>query len=161
MKLFLTTLILFSVNAAAFCQNKTLLPDQQRLEIFEGRWTVEGSEATYVEVCRRIQGGHIQCISASSETTPADSAVSYLSYLPIEKTYVYYGLYSSGNSRTLRGKWETDRFIFEGQRTIPDKTTRWRVTIIPEGKRMRFIEEASVNNAAWETRGDFYYKRVL
>jgi hypothetical protein len=89
-----------------------------------------------------------------------DSSVSYLSYLPAEKTYVYYGLYPSGNSRTLRGKWDTDRFIFEGQRILPDKTTKWRVSITPVGKNLHFVEEAAANDGSFEKKADFIYKRI-
>jgi hypothetical protein len=150
--------ILFLVGADA--QEKALLPEQQRLSVFLGQWTVEGSEATYLEICNRIQGAHIQCISASKENTRVDSSVSYLSYSLLEKTYIYYGLYPSGNSRTLRGKWEKERFIFEGQRIQPDKTTKWRVTITPIEKNLHFVEEAAVNNGEWEKKADFIYKRI-
>lgn len=145
---------------SGYSQDKTLLPEQQRLDVFLGRWTVDGSEATYLEVCDRMQGNHIQCISAAKEKTRVDSSVSYLSYSPLEKIYIYYGLYPSGNSRTLRGTWESDRFIFEGQRILPEKTTKWRVTIKPMDTNLHFIEEASVNNGDWETKADFKYKRA-
>lgn len=150
----------FFVFINAYSQEKPLLPEQERLAVFIGRWTVEGSEATYLEVCNRIQGNHIQCVSASKEKNWVDSSVSYLSFSPLEKTYVYYGLYPSGNSRTLRGKWETDRFVFEGQRILTEKTTKWRVTIKPVEKDLHFVEEASVNNGAWEKKADFMYKRI-
>lgn len=150
----------FFVFVNAYSQEKPLLPEQERLAVFIGRWTVEGSEASYLEVCNRIQGNHIQCFSASKEKNGVDSSVSYLSFSPLEKTYVYYGLYPSGNSRTLRGKWETDRFIFEGQRILPEKTTKWRVTIKPVEKDLHFVEEASVDNGAWEKKADFIYKRI-
>jgi hypothetical protein len=160
MKLFLTFLLIVLFLVGVHAQEKTLLPEQQRLGVFQGHWTVEGSEATYLEICDRIQGNHIQCISASKENTGVDSSVSYLSYSPLEKIYIYYGLYPSGNSRTLRGKWETDRFIFEGQRILPEKTTKWRVTITPIEKNLHFVEEAAVNNGNWEKKADFIYKRV-
>lgn len=150
----------FFVFVNAYSQEKPLLPEQERLAVFIGRWTVEGSEATYLEVCNRIHGNHIQCVSASKEKNGVDSSVSYLSFSPLEKTYVYYGLYPSGNSRMLRGKWETDRFIFEGQRILPEKTTKWRVTIKPVEKDLHFVEEASVDNGAWEKKADFMYKRL-
>jgi hypothetical protein len=159
MKSLFTLLSMFFLLVGINAQ-KTVLPEQQRLGIFLGQWTVEGSEATYLEICNRIQGNHIQCISASKEKTGVDSSVSYLSYSPLEKTYIYYGLYPSGNSRTLRGKWETDRFVFEGQRIQPEKTTKWRVTITPIEKNLHFVEEAAVNNGDWEKKADFIYKRV-
>ncbi len=160
MKLFLSFLFCVLFLREGYAQDKTLLPEQQRLGVFQGHWTVDGSEATYLEICDRIQGNHIQCISTSKEKTGVDSSVSYLSFSPLEKIYIYYGLHSSGNSRMLRGNWETNHFIFEGQRIIPEKTTRWRITITPIDKNLHFVEEASVNNGDWEKKADFIYKRV-
>jgi hypothetical protein len=160
MKLLLSFLLLVFFFVRADAQERTLSPEQQRLGVFQGHWTVEGSEATYLEICDRIQGNHIQCIAASKEKTGVDSSVSYLSYSPLEKIYIYYGLYPSGNSRTLRGKWERDLFIFEGQRILPEKTTKWRVTITPIDKNLHFVEEAAINNGNWEKKADFIYKRV-
>lgn len=160
MRLLLSYLFIVFISVETSAQGKPITPEQQRLDVFVGQWTLEGSEETYLEICNRIQGHHIQCNSASKEKTGIDSSVSYLSYSPIEKTYVYYGLYTSGNSRTLRGNWETDRFVFEGQRVLPEKTTKWRVTITPVERNLHFVEEASVNNGAWEKKADFIYKRV-
>ena len=160
MKSLLTYLLLIFLSTAGHSQQRTILPEQQRLSVFKGHWTVEGSEDTYLEICEWIQGNHIQCISASKEKTGVDSSVSYLSYSAMEKSYIYYGLYSSGNSRTLRGVWEKDRFIFEGQRITSEKTTQWRVTITPIDKGLHFVEEASVINSVWEKKADFIYKRI-
>ena len=150
MKLLFSFLIIVFISVEVQAQEKVLIPEQQRLGVFEGQWTVVGSEDTYLEICNRIPGNYIQCIAASKEKTGVDSSISYLSYSPLEKTYVYYGMFPSGNSRTLKGKWETDHFVFEGQRILPEKTTRWRVTIKPTDKTLHFIEEASVNNGNWE-----------
>ena len=141
-------------------QQKNMVPGQEKLSVFTGHWTVQGSEETYLEVCNWMQGNHIRCISTSKEKTGIDSSTSYLSYSAIEKTYVYYGLYGSGNSRTLRGRWNTDRFIFEGQRVTKKETTRWKVTITPAGKNLHFVEEASVNTGPWTKKADFIYKRL-
>lgn len=160
MKLLLTFQFILLILFTGHAQEKGMLPEQARLNVFQGRWTVGGSEATYLEVCDRIQGNHIQCISTSTEKTGGDTSVSYLSYSPLEKTYIYYGLYPSGNSRTLRGNWETDRFIFEGLRVLPEKTTKWRVTIRPVERDLHFVEESAVNNGSWEKKADFLYKRL-
>jgi hypothetical protein len=161
MKFHFAFLIVSFLSISGQAQEKVIIPEQQRLSVFEGQWTIVGSEDTYLEICKRIIGNHIQCISASKEKTGVDSSISYLSYSPLEKTYIYYGLFPSGNSRTLKGKWETDRFIFEGQRILPEKTTQWRVIIIPNNNTLHFIEEAAVNNGSWERKADFTYKRVL
>lgn len=67
MKLFFIFLVNVCFSVELHAQAKTLLPEQQRLDVFQGHWTVEGSEATYLEICSRIQGAHIQCVSASKE----------------------------------------------------------------------------------------------
>lgn len=144
----------------ATAQDKKPTPEQEKLAVFKGHWTIEGSENTYLEICDWIQGNHIQCISLSKEKSGVDSSTSYLSYSALEKTYIYFGLYSSGNTRSLKGKWDTDRFVFEGQRTTPEKTTRWKITIIPIGKNLHFVEEASVNQGGFEKKADFIYKRI-
>jgi hypothetical protein len=152
--------VLLFLFCFSFAYAQELSEEQKRLSFLRGSWTVEGSEETYLEVCDWIQGNHIQCISISEEENRVDSSISYLSYLAAEKQYVYYGLYPSGSSRTQRGKWDNDRFIFEGERVTPEKTTRNRVTLIPLDNKMRFIEEVSVNDAPWEKRADFNYIKL-
>jgi hypothetical protein len=99
-------------------------------------------------------------VAASKEKTGTDSSTSYLSYSALEQSYIYYGLYPSGNSRTLRGTWNTDRFVFTGQRITPGKTTQWRVTITPIDKGLHFVEEVAANKSNWEKKADFIYKRL-
>lgn len=161
MKMTLLTLCICScVFQIGLSQQKDLTAEQQLLSIFKGHWTIEGSESTYLEICDWIQGNHIQCLSTSKEKEGTDSSISYLTYSASEKTYIYYGLYGSGSSRTLRGNWVTDKFVLEGQRLTADKKTKWRVTIKPINKDMHFMQEVSVNDGPWETNADFMYKRV-
>ena len=91
-----------------FGQGDNLTIEQQRLSFIKGKWTIDGSEMTYIEICDWIQGNHLQCISTSKEDK-ADNSTSYLSYSALEKVYVYYGLYGNGSSRTLRGQWVDDK----------------------------------------------------
>jgi len=156
----LHTLLFWCLLASTSLCQQQLTPEQERLSVFKGKWTVPGSDSTYLEICDFIQGNHIRCCSFDKGKDKTDSATSFLSYLASESEYVYYGLYSSGSSRTLRGKWDTDRFIFNGQRITPQKTTKWRVTIIPIGGDIHFIEEVSVNDGSWEKKADFIYKRL-
>lgn len=90
MKLILTYLLMVFFSLAGLSQEKMMLPEQERLAVFTGHWTVDGSEDTYLEICDFIQGNHIQCISASKENIGIDSSVSYLSYSVLEKSYIYY-----------------------------------------------------------------------
>ena len=160
MKQFLILLLFSFYSIVGKAQGKTMTAEQQRLAVFKGHWTIEGSEESYLEICDWIQGSHIECVSTSKENTRVDSSVSYLSYSVLENSYIYYGLYPSGNSRTLRGVWERDKFVFEGQRITPEKATKWRVTITPNDKGLRFVEETSVDNGLWEKKADFNYKRI-
>lgn len=140
-----------------FGQGDNLTIEQQRLSFIKGSWTIDGSETTYIEICDWIQGNHLQCISTSKEDK-ADNSISYLSYSALEKVYIYYGLYGSGNSRTLRGLWIDDKFIFEGQRQTADKLTKWRVTMKPNNGKVDFLEERSVDNGDWKESAKFQYK---
>ncbi len=151
------TLLLVYLNC--FGQGDSLTTEQQRLSFIKGKWTVDGSETVYIEICDWIQGNHLQCVSTSKEDK-ADNSVSYLSYSALEKTYVYYGLYGSGNSRTLRGQWVNDKFIFDGQRQTAEKLVKWRVTMKPNKERIDFLEERSVDNGEWKESARFQYKPV-
>lgn len=141
-------------------QGDTLTVEQQRLSFIQGQWTVDGSEWTYIEICDWIQGNHLEC-KASSKEDDTDSSVSYFTYSLEDSAYIYYGLYGNGNSRTLRGQWIGDRFIFEGQRQASDKLTRWRVTMKPDNGRIDFLEERSVDNQEWTEIARFQYKPVI
>ena len=156
----LTLLIFFCFFQIGFSQTKKPTPEQQRLSFLKGHWTIEGSESSYLEVCDLIQGNHIQCISTSKEKEGIDSSVSYLSYSSLEKTYVYYGLYGSGSSRTLKGNWVADKLILEGQRLTEEKKTKWKVTLTPVNKDLHFVQEVSTNDGPWEKNADFMYKRI-
>ena len=156
----LTLLIFLCFFQIGFSQTKKPTPEQQRLSFLKGHWTIEGSESSYLEVCDLIQGNHIQCISTSKEKEGIDSSVSYLSYSLLEKTYVYYGLYGSGSSRTLKGNWVADKLILEGQRLTEEKKTKWKVTLTPVNKDLHFVQEVSTNDGPWEKNADFMYKRI-
>ena len=144
-----------------FGQGDNLTIEQQRLSFIKGSWTIDGSETTYIEICDWIQGNHLQCKSTSNEGDKPDNSISYLTYSALEKAYIYYGLYGSGNSRTLRGQWVDDKFIFEGQRQTPEKLTKWRVTIKPNNGKVDFLEERSVDNGEWKESAKFQYKPAL
>lgn len=158
MRITIITIALF-VYINSFGQPDNLTAEQQRLSFVKGKWTIDGSETTYIEICDWIQGNHLQCVATSKEDR-ADNSISYLSYSSLEKTYIYYGLYGSGNSRTLRGQWIDDKFVFEGQRQTSDKLTKWRVTLKPNNGRIDFLEERSVDGSDWIESARFQYKPV-
>ena len=153
-------MLLISALSPAFAQHQSLTPEQQYLSYIQGKWTIEGSDSTYLEVCDWIQGNHLQCISISKEKEGIDSSISYLTYSATEKVYIYYGIYGSGGTRTLRGKWDNDKFILEGQRVTIEKTVKWRVTMKPVNGNMDFLEEKSVDGGEWKESAKFQYKRV-
>jgi hypothetical protein len=155
---FATATILLLICFSGFSQQPS--PEQQRLSVFIGRWTVEGSENSYLEICDRIQGNHIQCRAVSAENGKTDTSFSYLSWSAAENAYVYYGIYGSGSSRTLRGVWDEDKFIFEGKRKNAETTTKWRIYIKPIGKNLNLYEERSVNGGNWEKRAEILYIRA-
>jgi len=148
---------LFLVGSVSFGQGENLTPEQEKLSFIKGKWTVDGAELTYVEGCDFIQGNHLQCIANSTED-PADNSRSYFSYSALEKVYIYYGLYGSGNTRMLKGQWLDDHFLFEGERQTADKFTRWRVTMKPNNGNIDFMEERSVDHGEWKVSAQFQYE---
>lgn len=148
------------ISWTSFAQRDNLTLEQQRLSFIQGKWTVDGSELTYLEICDWIQGNHLEC-KASSKEDKADNSISYFSYSKVEDVYIYYGLYGTGGSRMLRGKWMDDRFVFEGQRQTSVNLTKWRVTMKPNQGRIDFLEERSVDNGDWKEVARFQYKPVL
>jgi hypothetical protein len=156
MKLYILTAICLTC-ISCFGQADNLTAEQQRLSFIKGKWTIDGSEMTYIEICDWVQGNHLQCVSTSKEDK-ADNSISYLTYSAQEKVYIYYGLYGGGSSRTLRGQWMDDKFVFEGQRQTPDKLTKWRVTMKPNKEKIDFLEERSVDNGEWKESARFQYK---
>jgi hypothetical protein len=150
-------IILFQLALACYGQVNQLTDEQDKLSFIKGKWTVDGSETTYIEICDWIQGNHLECV-ANSTVEKTDNSISYFTYSPSEKVYIYYGLYGGGSSRTLRGHWVNDRFIFEGKRETADRTVRWRVTMKPNADKIDFLEEHSVNNGDWKEAARFQYK---
>ena len=159
MRLYILILTMLFVFPSCYGQGDNLSPEQQRLAYLQGKWTIDGSESTYVEVCNFIQGNHLQCKS-NSTVDVTDNAISYLSYSALEGVYIYYGLYGSGNSRMLRGHWISDRFVFEGERKTTERHVKWRVTMIPSAGKVDFLEESSIDNGAWKESAKFQYKAV-
>lgn len=56
-------IIAFLSTINSFGQEDNLTVEQQRLSFIKGKWTVDGSELTYIEICDWIQGNHLQCAS--------------------------------------------------------------------------------------------------
>jgi len=141
-------------------QSADLSNEQQNLLSIAGSWTVDGSETTYIEICDWIQGNHLQCHSTDTESGIEKKSISYFTYSKLEKVYIYYGLYSGGSSRTLRGHWLNNQFVFEGQHQADNKTTRYKVTMTPTTEKIHFKEERAIDNEEWKEIANFYYKKV-
>ena len=161
MKNVILSCAVFLAFQSQICSQRAVLTlEQQRLSNFQGKWTIEGSEDSYLEVCDFIDGNHIQCIATSTEDGMTDRSISYLTYSSAEKSYIYYGLYGNGSTRMLRGRWENDSFIYEGERQATDKLTKWRITIKPNNGYLDFMEEKSINNGEFVLSAKFQYKRL-
>ncbi len=154
----LLLILALNVFISSKAQLSNLTIEQQRLAFIVGSWTIDGNEKTYIETCDWIQGNHLQCMSTDSEDGKARKSVSYITYSASEKVYVYYGLYSKGSTRTLRGSWIDDRFVFEGQQQTTEKLIKFRVTLKPNQDKIDFREERSINNGEWKETANFQYK---
>lgn len=157
MKTFIPTVALLLIYLDCVGQEENLTAEQKLLSFIQGKWTVDGSETTYLETCDWIEGNHLQCV-ARSTVDKSENSISYFTYSAAEKVYIYYGVYGSGASRTLRGIWMGNRFVFEGHRQTDERLVRWRVTMKPNNGKIDFREEHSVDNGPWEEKANFQYK---
>lgn len=128
-----------------------------------GRWTIKGSEETYVEVCRWYNGNfHIIC---ETENKRADGTVghgmSILGYLPDEDRYTYHGIGSKGRNETMSGTIADDVFEFTAEAIENGKTMISRVRMGPfSGREVPFIAESSTDRVSWAVDATLTYVRL-
>lgn len=134
-----------------------------RLGSLVGRWTIAGSEQSFVEACRWYNGNfHIIC---ETENKRADGTVSHgmsiLGYLPEKDTYTYHGIGSAGRNETMSGIFAHGVLEFTAEATDNDKTVISRVRIGPFSEReVPFVAESSTDRVNWAVDAMFMYVRL-
>ena len=131
------------------------------LEVLHGRWTIQGSESTYLETCEWLPGGAFLACRAEdrSEKEPSHS-LSVLGYSQRDGHYTYHGFGSSGTPRTLQGFLHDGVWHFHGQSGRAPDWRRWQVTMTPTERGFRFREEASDRSGPWKETAAFDYVRL-
>ncbi|HUR40869.1 MAG TPA: hypothetical protein VM240_06830 [Verrucomicrobiae bacterium] len=134
---------------------------RQKLSMFVGTWTVEGSEKTYRETCEWLtRESFVVCRAEDTNPKERDVSLSIMGYSPEEQAYTYANFSGSGGSRTLRGWVHGEKWVFTGGRERDGTSARWQVTIIPNAKGFHFRQEVSENGAAWTTNFETRYVRL-
>lgn len=134
-----------------------------KLQMFVGRWTLEGREDRYLEQCDWFDGRFT--VVCNTESKRRDGTVSrgmsVLGYLPEEDVYTYHGFNSSGRNETQRGGFRGTTFWVEGEARDGGKHVKSRVTITPKTDgNFTLVGESSTEGAPWVTDGTFQYKRL-
>jgi len=138
----------------------------ERLRFFEGEWTVEELPASraYRERCAFMEGGrrHMVCRTRSKSASGEwREAMSMFSYRPVDSTYLYYGLRSSGATQALVGRPTADGegWTFEGDERDAKGRLRTRVEItrLPGG-RFRLVERTSRDDTPFSAGDSVHYR---
>ncbi len=156
---FLLALALVAPIASA--QTKSQGDPRQKLSMFVGTWTVEGSENTYRETCEWLtRESFVVCRAEDTNPKERDISLSIMGYSPEDQAYTYANFNGSGSSRTLYAWVHGEKWVFTGARDRPAKFARWQVTITPNARGFHFRQEVSVNGAAWATNYETQYIRL-
>lgn len=144
-------------------QTKIPSTDHNKLSALVGRWTIQGMEDRYLEVCEMYQGGYFLVCNTEFKTKSGglSKGVSILGY-STEGSYVtYYHYGSSGESQTLKGRIDDEgNLFFDGEEMIKGKVTKTRVTMNKVDTNYKFKEETSVDNGPWTMSTEFLYIRA-
>ena len=157
----LAFLIAFLKQANA--QSKEPSTDHKKLSAIVGRWTIQGKEDRYLEVCDMYHGGYFLVCNTEYKTKSGglSKSVSILGYSTEDNHITYYHYGSSGESQTLKGRFdETGNLFFEGEELIKGKLTKLRISMTKSGENYNFKEEIFADNGTWTISTEFVYVRI-
>jgi hypothetical protein len=127
-------------------------PEYAHLEMLIGRWTTEGSESSFVEVCDWYHGRfHVVCHSERKRPDGSTGhGMSVLSYVP-GAGYVYTGIGSRGRYETLEaGVWSGGSLTFTSTAIEDGKSVVTRIQVGPSTDRgMPFVVDTATDGGAW------------
>ena len=155
-------IFLFVALNQASGQSKEPSAEHKKLSAIVGRWTIQGMEDRYLEICEMYQGGYFLVCNTEFKTKSGglSKSVSIMGYSK-DNYLTYYNYSSSGESRTLKGKIDEEgNLFFEGEELINGKPVKTRVAMNKSGDNYTFKEETSVENGSWMTTTEFVYVRA-
>ena len=158
-------LIIFSflLSFSLFAQTKEPADEHKKLSAIVGKWTVQGMEDSFLEICEMYPGGYFLVCNSEfkTESRGLNTGVSILGYSTENNHLTYYHYSSTGASQTLKGSIDEDGSLyFEGEEILDGKLTRTRVTMKKIGETYDFKEETSIEDGDWITSANFVYIRA-
>ena len=164
MKTILIATLLFGSSQLATAQDAPVrAPGYDNLAHFVGRWTEQGNEATFLEVCDWFDGKfHVVC---NAERTRPNGTVgrslSILSYVG-GQGYVHVGIGNKGSYGTLQnGTFHDGVFEFLSTAKEGGKSTVTRIRIGPFAQRgFPFVVDTSTDGGPWVAAATTDYVRL-
>lgn len=143
-------------------------PAYERLGVFEGTWTLEGSppEREFIETCNWMPEGrrHLMCRTRYRNELGPQERMAIYSYRASDSTYLVYALMRTGEAFLYAGRSVGDRWVMDFLPHAGD--LRWRpaqrvrMVITVQSDTIRFVEESSENGGPWQISEDYRYVRV-
>lgn len=131
-----------------------------KLAFFEGKWTVEGQESTYLEVCEWFQNRrYLICKAEDKEGGTSTWAMSIFGYSRETNAYTH-TLFGPGPVRTIHGWLDGVTWTFTGANQAGLEAKRTQITIKPTKKGFAFRQDVSTNGSAWKRASEFTYVRL-
>lgn len=164
MKTILIAALLLSGTPLAAAQEAPPRPlEYDNLQHFVGRWTEQGNEKTFLEVCDWFDAKfHVVC---NAERKRANGTVgrslSILSYVP-GQGYVHVGIGSKGSYETLQnGTFSGGIFEFLSTTKESDKSIVTRISIGPFTEHgFPFVVDTSTDGGPWVAAGTTDYVKL-
>jgi len=135
-------------------------PSQPRdsLNFFAGKWTLKGSESTYLETCEWLDT-YLLCRGDERTETGTSSSLSIMGYSEEDQAFTHTSGFG-GTPRTLHGWLREGTWVFTGQHVNNGRSRRLQVTITPTPRGFHFRQEISDYGGPWEPQYDFDYLRM-
>lgn len=164
MKRIFIAMLLFGGTQFAVAQQAPQRPvEYDNLQHFVGRWTEQGNEKSFLEVCAWFDGKfHVVCNAERKRLNGTlGRSLSILSYVP-GQGYVHVGIGNKGSYETLQhGTFRKGIFEFLSTTKESDKSTVTRIQIGPFVESgFRFVVHTSTDGGPWVAAGTTDYVKL-
>lgn len=151
------------VTAAAQTDMPKPGPEQKKLDIFAGSWTLDGDlkpgpmgaggKMTENEKCEWMDGNFFLICHAEAKTSMGDaSAVSVMGYSTDDKTYTYREFNSMGEYMEAKGAVDGETWTWTGDDKMNGTTVKGKFTMkMASPTSYTFTYEMSPDGAKWTT----------
>ena len=159
----LVLFLLIGITNELFAQTPEPSKEHKLIGNLAGRWTLQGMEDRYLEICDIYEGGFFLVCNTEYKTKSGklNKSVSVIGYSMEGKHITYYHYGSAGESQILKGGVDDNaNFYFEGEEVKDSKLTKTRVSMTRSGENYNFKEETSTDNGPWTKSAEFIYVRL-